>query len=299
MQTNIRNSTGFPAALLAGIWLVVASSAAADCGQPGWYVSSPWGFSTNSFWVAGPEGSILVDTQFLPSATREVAARVRECTGKPVLAALVLHANPDKFNGSQWLTAQGVEVLSSREVVKAIPSVDSVRRRWFEKRYRPDYPNKLVLPKSFGTVSTRLERGGVALNLHVLGPSVSAAHVVADWNGHLFVGDLVANRHHAWLERGDVDAWVATLEFLQGLRPLRIYPGRGEPGGPELLAGQIEYLRFVRATVLAHRPSGEIPEAVAEKIVDAIKARYPGYGNEYFLELGIPAVWEKLAAARP
>jgi glyoxylase-like metal-dependent hydrolase (beta-lactamase superfamily II) len=284
--------------LLAGLMLVSGQAAAADCGQPGWYVSSPWGFRTNSFWVAGAEGSILVDTQFLPSATREVAQRVRECTGKPVLAALVLHANPDKFNGTQWLTAQGVEVLSSRAVVEAIPAVDRLRRGWFEQRYQPDYPDKLVLPKSFGDVSTRLERGGVALNLHVLGASVSAAHVVADWNGHLFVGDLVANRHHAWLELGNLDAWIGTLQFLQGLRPTRIYPGRGEPGGPELLVGQIEYLRFVQDAVRAHKPSGEIPEAVAEKISDAIKARYPGYGNEYFLELGIPAVWEKLAAVR-
>jgi phenylacetate-CoA ligase len=42
-----------------------------------------------------------------------------------------------------------------------------------------------------------------------------------------------------------------------------------------LLAGQIDYLRFVQETVKAHQPRGEIPEAVAEKISAAIKARYP------------------------
>ncbi|HEY7774133.1 MAG TPA: hypothetical protein VIC26_13195, partial [Marinagarivorans sp.] len=34
----------------------------------GRYTSSPWGFNTNSFWIAGPDGIILIGTQFLPSA---------------------------------------------------------------------------------------------------------------------------------------------------------------------------------------------------------------------------------------
>jgi glyoxylase-like metal-dependent hydrolase (beta-lactamase superfamily II) len=269
-----------------------------SCTQPGWYVSSPWGFRTNSFWIAGDTGTVLVDTQFLPSAADELATRAARCTGKPVVAALVLHANPDKFNGTATLAARGVEVLTSQAVADAIPEVDALRRRWFEARYRPDYPERLVPPQVFGAASTYLERGGVGLNLHVLGGSVSKAHVVADWNGHLFVGDLVAHRHHAWLELGRIDDWITTLKYLQGLRPLRIYPGRGEPGGPELLTAQIDYLRTVKATVEAASPWGEIDEATLAALVENLTARYPGYGNPYFLELGLPAVWEALAAQR-
>jgi hypothetical protein len=47
---------------------------------------------------------------------------------------------------------------------------------------------------------------------------------------------------------------------MQGLRPLRVYPGRGEPGGPELLTAQIDYLRTAKATVEAASPRGEIDE---------------------------------------
>ena len=284
-------------ALLAwSIGLIQSFPVSADCEQPGQYVSSPWGFHTNSFWIAGPRGTLLIDTQFMPSATREALALAERCSGQPVVTALVLHANPDKFNGTQWLSSQGVEVLSSRAVVAAIPSVDSLRRSWFEERYRPDYPDKLVLPRTFRDDTRRIVRGGVAVNIYLLGAAVSNAHVVVDWKGHLFVGDLVANRHHAWLELGLIDEWIAMLEFLQGLHPLRVYPGRGAPGGPELLAKQSEYLRFVRTTVQAARPQRELDEATLETLVKAVVARYPDYGNEYFLQLGIPAVWEKLGS---
>lgn len=32
----------------------------------GTYISSTWGFSTASYWIEGPTGLVLIDTQFLP-----------------------------------------------------------------------------------------------------------------------------------------------------------------------------------------------------------------------------------------
>jgi len=43
----------------------------------GRYVSSKWGFSTVSYWIEGPEGVVVIDTQFLPSAAAELVERRR------------------------------------------------------------------------------------------------------------------------------------------------------------------------------------------------------------------------------
>jgi glyoxylase-like metal-dependent hydrolase (beta-lactamase superfamily II) len=67
------------------------------------YTSKPWGFDTNSHFLLGPEGLGMIDTQFLPSATREAVAWAERESGRKVTHALVLHANPDKFNGSDVL----------------------------------------------------------------------------------------------------------------------------------------------------------------------------------------------------
>ena len=55
----------------------------------GQYVSSGWTFATSSFWIRGPSGVVLVDTQFLPSAGVEAltlaerATRAHVTTAKP------------------------------------------------------------------------------------------------------------------------------------------------------------------------------------------------------------------------
>jgi hypothetical protein len=67
---------------------------AAEFPKVGHYTSSAWGFSTNSFWLEGPTGVVLVDTQFLPSATEELLQVAERYTGKKVLRAeLLVHRN--------------------------------------------------------------------------------------------------------------------------------------------------------------------------------------------------------------
>lgn len=58
----------------------------------GTYISSPWGFSTRSYWIEGPTGLALIDAQFLPSAVTEAVAVAEQLTGKKVELCVVLHA---------------------------------------------------------------------------------------------------------------------------------------------------------------------------------------------------------------
>ncbi len=103
----------------------------------GTYVSKPWGFSTSSYWIEGPDGLVLIDTQFLPSAAIEAVTWAEQVTGKKVVTAIVLHPNPDKYNGTAVLQARGIEVLTSAQVAAAIPSVHEGRKRSFYARYKP------------------------------------------------------------------------------------------------------------------------------------------------------------------
>lgn len=57
---------------------------------------------------------------------------------------------------------------------------------------------------------------------------------------------------------------------------------------------RIAQVRFLKLS--AAKPRRGLDEATLAVLVKAVVARYPDYGNEYFLELGIPAVWEKLAS---
>lgn len=277
-----------------------------DAPRVGRYVSSKWGFSTVSYWIEGDDGVVLVDTQFLPSAAEELVAIAERETGKPVVTAIVLHANPDKFNGTATLQARGIEVLTSAQVIEKIPEIHEKRTAAFGERYAPDYPTELPRPASFGDADVTLERAGLRLDLRVLGPGCSEAHVALTWEGHLFVGDLVANGTHSWMELGLSDQWLARVDELAALRPTHVHPGRGGSGGPELLVAQAAYLRGVQALVTSehaqltadgHTPTDAEVEQALARVRTAIEREHPGYGFAVFLKIGLPAEWRRVAAA--
>jgi glyoxylase-like metal-dependent hydrolase (beta-lactamase superfamily II) len=267
-------------------------------GRVGAYISKPRGFETATYWIEGPTGLILIDTQFLLSAAEEAIDWAEKTTGKKAVLAIVLHANPDKFNGTEVFKKHGIRVVTSEPVRALIPAVHELRHRWFYDRFQPDYPDQATLPDSFGRETTELTAGGVTVKAHVMGAGCSEAHVVVQFEDHLFVGDLVSNHNHSWLEIGKTDEWRKRIGELKALQPEYVHPGRGPAGGAELLDRQEAYLKNVWELVAAEGPTLPIDDR-AEKAFEKIRARlnelFPGYDYERFVEIGLPAVWERQA----
>ncbi|MCB9732532.1 MAG: hypothetical protein H6745_07965 [Deltaproteobacteria bacterium] len=138
------------------------------------WVSGPWAFETSTYFIEGPTGLVVIDTQFLPSEIARAVDAVEARTGKKAALAVVLHANPDKFNGTATLQARGVKVVTSRQVAELIPEVHELRKSWFYARYKPDYPEDAARPEVFGDATTDVEAGGVSVRLHVLGRAAAA-----------------------------------------------------------------------------------------------------------------------------
>lgn len=268
----------------------------------GSYVSSTRGFSTVSYWIEGPSGLILIDTQFLPSAAEEFITWAEQATGKRARAAFVLHANPDKFNGTAVFKKRGIKVMTSDQVLALIPSVDAQRRRVFFERFEDDYPKDLVLPESFGSESVNMDLAGLNIKAHVVGQGCSDAHIVVQFEDHLFTGDLVASGSHSWLELARTEEWLKRLEEMKSLGAKTIHPGRGPSGDLRLLDQEAAYLRFVRDTIAAEKPrlgaSGDIDDAgqaAIERVRKKIEDRFLGYRFAVFLNLGLPAEWTRQA----
>jgi len=264
--------------------------------QIGSYTSSSWGFDTNSYWIEGPDGVVLIDTQFLPSAANEAVDIAESVTGKKVVMAIVLHANPDKFNGTATLKARGIRVVSSKQVVELIPQIDKHRRDWFYDRYEPDYPEKLVLPEALWDKTQEFEVAGLRLKAYIIRGAVSDAHLLIGLDDHLFVGDLLVNKYHSWMELGKSKEWLARLtEIKKFVNPKVIHPGRGYAmGGDTLLDQQEAYLRFIKKTISDFYTGGAITEHDKKDIIKAITDKYPDYGFDYFLNIGISAEWEQI-----
>lgn len=255
-------------------------------------------FDTNLYWIPGPEGTVLIDTGFLAADVEAAVAEAEAATKRPVVAAVVLHPNPDKFNGAHALLARGIRVLTSRQVAEQVPAVHRLRHAAFADRYPGEYPGEAPTLEIFGDATTELMLGGAHLTLHVLGRGCSEAHVAVSWRGHIFVGDLVAHHTHSWLELGYLEAWQDTLRTLAALQPRRVHPGRGTSGGPALLEEQQAYLQTVIDLVRARRPTLPLSREDRDGLVAAMEARFPGYPYAVFLRVGMSEVVRRLLSPR-
>jgi hypothetical protein len=123
-----------------------------------------------------------------------------------------------------------------------------------------------------------------------------AANVAAQVGEHLFVGDLVANGFHAWMELGRLAEWQARLDELAALAPRAVHPGRGPSGGPALLVAQGEYLAVARRRAEAALATpGLTREAAVARVVAELEATFPDHGLPFFLQIGVPTVLARLA----
>jgi glyoxylase-like metal-dependent hydrolase (beta-lactamase superfamily II) len=278
--------------ILCSIVLVNAVAAFAAEPKVGAFISSTKTFSTASYWLEGSDGLLMVDTQFLPKEGLQAVAQAERETGKKVTAAIVLHPNPDKFNGTGVFQARGIRVLTTDAVIAAIPGVHIIRTGWFAEEYKPDYPANAAKPTSLGNATVTQMFAGVPVTVHALGSGCSAAHVVVQAGDAVFVGDLINPENHAWLELGMIDAWLARLEEIRKMEPTRVFPGRGKPGGVELIDNQAAYLRFVQKTVREAAPSGTLGFIRKLRLQSAIEGAYPKLSYNLFMRDGLEKVWE-------
>lgn len=259
-----------------------------QAGKIGEYVSSWNGFRTSSYWIEGPSGLILIDTQFLLSAAEEFVNLAEQATGKKAVLAVVLHPNPDKFNGTALYQRRGIRVVTSAQVLARIPAVHKLRMGWFYRKFQPDYPREEPKPESFGNKTTEIDAAGIKLKLHVLGAGCSDAHVVAQYGQHIFPGDLVTIGFHSWLELGLLDEWLLRIGELQEMNARFVHTGRGGTGAAEILDRQAQYLWDVIGEVKKLAPSKGKKLSVGQnkKLTDLFLEKYPSYDFPAFLKFG-------------
>jgi glyoxylase-like metal-dependent hydrolase (beta-lactamase superfamily II) len=69
--------------------------------------------------LAGPDGILMVDTQF-PQLTAQIVAAIREISGEPIKFALNTHEHGDHSGGNSNLAALGVTVMTRSELRAAL-----------------------------------------------------------------------------------------------------------------------------------------------------------------------------------
>lgn len=96
-------------------------------------------------------------------------------------------------------------------------------------------------------------------------------------------GDIVYNNIHMWLWHSTPDsrqAWLASLDAVAALDPSTIITGHKDPDAPDDNATRVldqsrRYIEDFDQTVTE--------SSTPREVIDAMLAKYPGYGNRYTL----------------
>lgn len=256
------------------------------------YTASEQGFLVDSYAVVDGGEILLIDTQLVKPEVERFIDLVKGLDGK-VTTIYITHPHPDHVMGAEWLLAafpdaKLVAAPATVEILKA--SADKTlafmkSKDYFGGALKEVLADKAVIPSPIA--GETLKVGSTELKiLSYPDAEAKTAHPLFDpRSGSLFTGDLAYNKVHAWLKDTPPKGWIAALEDLRKLGARQVYPGHGEPGGPELLDATLQYLHDFESAVAASKSQKELAAAV--------KAKYPDHRLPIIVDLAAPSYFKK------
>lgn len=240
---------------IAATLLTALMYSGAQAGELGVFQSGSAGFDTRTYWYDDGKEVTVIDTQFVPSLSEAMVAKIRKTTKNPITRIIVTHPNPDKFNGLSVFHKLGATSIASKATADAMPGVNAYKRYFWIKIAGAftdkTYPEFQPVKETFsGRKTIKLKSGETITLIELANSGVSSTQTVVriDATGDLLVGDLVHNNAHAWLEGGivngkatpDINAWIAALDELKTLGGKTVRGGRGNdaPVGEAVLQQQ-------------------------------------------------------------
>lgn len=270
----------------------------------GEYRSSIDELGSKSYWIEGPDGLVLIDTQYLDSDTQALVDIAQNVTGKKVRLAIVLHAVPARFNGVSKLRKMGINVVSAETVVNDIAESVAVSdssilhfSETLKQKYQHDvlqWDKATSLPNVMWKQTQEFDAAGLHFKAYVIRDAVSNAHLLIQIGEHLFVGDLLSPKYHANLLKGKSRQWLERLDEIEKFVGQGIaHPGKGYAMKTRtLVAMQREYLHSFRNLMAEFYTGGELSEGDQQLITARMQKNFPDYKSTYLIPGAIAAEWQ-------
>lgn len=200
---------------------------------PGLYAYTAEG-DPNSGIIVGDDGCMVIDAQATPAMARDVIARVRQVTDKPIRYVVLSHYHAVRvlgasaYEGAAIVASQGTHdlIVERGEQDKA----SEIGR--FPRLFRGEdsIPPGLTWPHLVFGTSLSVFLGKREVRLMHLGAGHTAGDIVAHVPDAeaMFTGDLVEYHSACYCGDAHLRAWPGTLDAIRALAPKAVVPGRGD-----------------------------------------------------------------------
>ncbi|TFY99576.1 MBL fold metallo-hydrolase [Ramlibacter rhizophilus] len=200
----------------------------------------------NSGVIIGEKFIMVSDATATPAMARDLIARIREVSDKPIKYVLLTHYHAVRVLGASAFFAEGAtEIIASQGTQELIVERGKEDMQSEMDRFPRLFRNAESVPgltwptmvigggdPTRGEVPGKLvvDLGGVKVQIWHPGPGHTRGDTIAwvEEEKVLYSGDLVEFEAGVYTGDAHLEEWPATLEALRALKAEAIVPGRGE-----------------------------------------------------------------------
>lgn len=232
----------------------------------------------NNGWIILEDYVLVIDANF-PSGATEIMPKIRGLTDKPVRFAFDTHHHGDHLYGNQVWMDNGATPMAHTGVVDEMRRYETALYgggpgRWEETaKERADVKaSRLKAPSLLFPKEVVFDDGRQRVELLHLGIAHTQGDAVA-WlpkERILFSGDMCVNGPHNFVDDGNVEKWITTLEAARKLGARVVCPGHGSRGTETMLTAQQRFFQAIREKV-GKQISAKKSAQEVKNAVDAIR----------------------------
>ena len=263
-------------------------------------------FFSNAYIIETDSALVVVDTLMLNADAAMLRKQINDI-GKPLIAIIITHAHPDHYNGSYIVSSglENVSIISTQGVRDNIKETVAAKEEKWRPHFGEQWPasEQLLtkLPNMLVKDGEIVELDGLNYRFQVLGAAESNSDLCFTLGNNqsvVFVGDVVFNQMHGFMNDGNSEQWLQVLsKLLVEISDVKqLFTGHGDPGETvQLIQAQIDYVKSYRANLLA-TIDGDNPlnDTQKESFERAMKANFPDYQLVPFITAGIEGVQQEL-----
>jgi glyoxylase-like metal-dependent hydrolase (beta-lactamase superfamily II) len=255
--------------------------------------------------IVGDTCCMVVDAQATPLMAKDVIARVRSVTDKPIKYVLLSHYHAVRVLGATAFNAS--EIIASdatrRLIVERGEQDKASEIGRFPRLFRgvETVPPGLTWPTMTFNQHLTLWLGRRRVDIMRLGRGHTAGDTVA-WvpdEGVMFSGDLVEYHSACYCGDAHLADWPKTLDALSEYRPRALVPGRGDalegdPRVTEAIADTREFLHTLYGTAQSSVAKGRTLKETMSDVRLRMDAKFGQYAiYEHCLPFNVSRAYDE------